>query len=379
MSQKEMKDRIKEEIKKAKEVRQLSTEKICEIVKDAVSDTLAETKGGIEELRPVVKDALTAGMEGLKHSGADAKANIDAIVEGAILGARSRGDKAIHTTREELGKIETQLKDEKAMLAQSLREALDAAKETGAAFSGDLGEKVEAAVAGIKLKSIELLGLTGETVKEAVKGAIESGKDVKETVAEITSDATEKALKEGRLYADRIKDIADKVLSAAVEAAEDSGKKVKEVSQGAFEGTQKGIATALETIGDKTKSFVTEDLAQTKKDIEAIEELFMETTRKIAKRYSEETKNTLNELANRARTGTSELKEKAKSATSYIADRMKGTGMDVAKTGAKAAGKAAHFVTEEVRELGKLSLDVAKGGLSGLFKGARDALKKDKE
>jgi len=92
MSQKEMKDRIKEEIKKAKEVRQLSTEKICEIVKDAVSDTLAETKGGIEELRPVVKDALTAGMEGLKHSGADAKANIDAIVEGAILGARSRGD-----------------------------------------------------------------------------------------------------------------------------------------------------------------------------------------------------------------------------------------------------------------------------------------------
>ena len=375
MSQEEMKDRIKEEIRKAKEVSLLSAEKICGIVKDAVSDTLTETKGGIEEVRPVVKDALTAGVEELKHSGADAKGNIDAVVEGAILGARNRGEKTIDATREELGKIETQLEDQKAVLAQSLREALEAAKETGTAFSGDLGEKVDAAVAGIKLKSTELLGLTGETVKEAVKGAIESGKDVKETVAEITSDVTEKALKEGRLYADRVKDIADRVISAAVEAAEDSGKKVKEVSQGAFEGTQKGIATALETIGDKTKSFVTEDLAQTKKDIEAIEELFIETTRKIAKRYSEETRNVLNDLTDQAQNGTSELKEKAKSATSYITDRMKETGMDVAKT----AGKAAHFVTEEARELGKLSLDVAKGGLSGLLKGAREALKKDKE
>jgi hypothetical protein len=77
MSTNKMKYRIIEELKKAKEAEQITTEKTREIVQDAVAAAIAETKGGIDELRPLVKDAVAAAMEGLKDTGADAKETVD--------------------------------------------------------------------------------------------------------------------------------------------------------------------------------------------------------------------------------------------------------------------------------------------------------------
>ena len=68
MSDNKMKDRIVEELKKAKEAGKITMEKVSEIVKDAVSAAVAESKGGIEELRPVVKNAVDAAVEGLKEA-----------------------------------------------------------------------------------------------------------------------------------------------------------------------------------------------------------------------------------------------------------------------------------------------------------------------
>ena len=42
-------------------------------------------------------------------------------------------------------------------------------------------------------------------------------------------------------------------MSGAVEAAEEAGKEIKNVAVGAFEGVQKGIASAVESVGDKMK------------------------------------------------------------------------------------------------------------------------------
>ncbi|MBT9439985.1 MAG: hypothetical protein GAS50_12480, partial [Desulfobacterales bacterium] len=314
MAENQMKDRIVEELKKAKEAGQITTEKVRELVRDAVSAAVAETRGGVEELRPVVKNAVAAAVEGLKEAEADAKETVKGAVEGAIAGVRSRGDQAVEATRDELRKLEKRLEDEKTELAQSLRKGLEGAKEAGAALPKDIGERVESAVSDIKLKSTELLGLTRQTVKEAVKEAIESGKDVKETVVHITRDATERAVKEGRFSADRAKRIAEKIMSGAVEAAEDAGKEIKDVAVGAFEGVQKGIASAVESVGDKTKAFVREDLARTKEDLEAIEGLFIETTRKVAQRSGDVAKDVLNDLADQGKKTTSVLRRKARHA-----------------------------------------------------------------
>ena len=60
-------------------------------------------------------------------------------------------------------------------------------------------------------------------------------------------------------------------------------------------------------------------------------------------------------------------------------DRVKEAGKDAVKATAKAAGKAAHVVADEAKELGKRSVDAAKGAVAGMWKGAKDALKKEKE
>jgi gas vesicle protein len=201
MAENQMKDRIVEEIKKAKDAGQITTEKVRGIVKEAVSAAVAESKGGIEELRPVVKNAVAAAAECLKETGADVKKDIEGAVDGAVAGARDRANQTVEATQEELRKLETRLEDEKTKLAEALREGLEGAKEAGTALSGDVKNRLESTLTDIKLESTELLGLTKQTVKEAVKQAVESGKDVKETVAQITGDATEKAIKEGRFSA----------------------------------------------------------------------------------------------------------------------------------------------------------------------------------
>ena len=379
MSINQMKDRIAEKLKKAKETGQITTEKVSEIVKDAVSSAIAETKGGIEELRPVVKDAVAAAVEGLKDAGADAKENVEGVIQGAISGARSRWDQAIEATREELQKLETCFEAQQSISTICVKEGLKGAKEAGASLPEDVRGWVESAVIDIKLKNTEILGLTKQTVKEAVKQAIEYGKDVKKTVGKIAGDATEKALKEGHLTADRVKRISEKVISGAVEAAEEAGKEVKDVASAVFEGTQKGIASAVDSIEHRMKEFLHKDLSRTKGDLEAIEGLFLKTTRKVAGSSGEIAKGVLNDLVDQAKKSTSLLREKTRHAGEPAAERLRQAGKDAAKAAAKAAGKAADVMGKETKELGKRSLDVARGAISGMWKGAKDALKKEKE
>jgi hypothetical protein len=275
--------------------------------------------------------------------------------------------------------VEEKLAAEKTELAQSVRDALQGAKEAGEVFSEEIRTQIESVSTDIKLNSTELLGLTREMVKEAVKQAIETGENVKETVTKIARDATERALKERRFTADRVKIIAEKVMSGAVEAAEEAGQEVKDVAHGAFEGAQKGIVSAVESIGDKTKEFVHDDLARTKEDLEAIEELLLETAGRVAKRSGETAKAVLLDLVEQTERTTSVLREKTGHAAEKVAGRLKKAGKEAVQTSVNSADKLARAMADEAMELGKRSVDVAKGAISGMWKGAKDALQKEKD
>ena len=380
MSKNQVKDRIVEKLRKAKEAGQVTTKSVRKITEEAVSDVVGESKEGAAQLRLIVKEAVGAAMTGLKETGENTKETVEAVVEGAIAGARSHGDKTVHATWKEARHLETRLAQEKAQLAKDLTEGLEGAKDAGEIFSGDVKKWVESSVVDVKLKSTQLLGLTKQTVKEAVKEAIESGQDVKETITRIAGDATEKALEEGRFTADRVKKIAEKVLSGAVEAveaAEETGKGTKDAIAGAFVGTQVGIVSAIESVGEKTNEFSRNDLAQTKEDLEVIEALFLETTRKIAIRSGEVAKDILTDLADQAQKTTSALRQKARNAADKTADKVSDKLKEAGKDAAKATSKAAHAVADEAKELGKKSVDIARGAVSGMWKGAKDALKKE--
>ncbi len=379
MSENQIKSRIAEELRKAKESGAVTSEKIYEIVRQAVSDAVAEAKGGAEEIRPIVKDAMSASVEGLKAVEADVTDNLKASLGGALDGVRSRKNQTIDAVGKELCDLEKKLVAEKAELAQSVRDAFLGAKEASETFSDEVRTRIESVSTDIKLDSAELLGLTRETVKEAVKQAIKAGNDVKETVTHITGEATEKALKEGRFRADRMKEIVEKVISGAVEGAEEMGQEVKIVAQGAFAGTQKGIAAVVESVSDSSKEFLQDDLARTKEDLETIEELFSETVLRVARNSGDTAKNILTELVEHTGKTASVLREKTVQAAGEVAERLKTAGKEVTQTTVEAAGKVTSIIAEEAKVLGKRSMDVATGAISGMLQGAKDAFDKGKE
>ncbi|MBL0712850.1 MAG: hypothetical protein JJV98_04040 [Desulfosarcina sp.] len=368
MSDNKLKEQIIEELKKAQETGQITTEKVHDIVSAAVSAAVSETDGSYNEVRAAVNEAVGAAVEGLTAAGVDPKETLEGAIVGAVAGACKSGDQTVEATREEIQQLKNRLEDETARLAQILREGLEGVKEAGAVLSEDVRKRVEDTVAHVKLNSTELLGLTRQTVKEAVKQTIESGKDVKEIVTRIASDATEKALKEGRFTVKRVKKITEKVLSGAIEAAEETGKEVKDVTAGAFEGAQKGILSAIESAENRTKSFLGEDSARAKEEPVFIDDLFIETTRTVARRSGEEAMKLLNDLADQAGKTTSVLREKSHSVAETVAERLKQAGKDTAK--------AADVMAEEAKELGKRTVAVAKATMAAMWQGTREAFKK---
>lgn len=378
MSKNEIKNRIMDELKVAQESGKITSERIYEIVRNTVADAVSKGRGGAEEIREIVKEAFSAVVQGLKAAETDVVGNIEAGLRGAVAGACAHKNQAVDIIRKEMHELDAKLAETNVELTQSARNALQGAKEAGETFSEDIRTRIESILTDIKLKSTEMLGLTRQTVKEAVKQALASGDNVKETVVHITKHAAKNALEEGRFKTNSVKEVVEKVLSGAMEAAEESGKEIEEVAHGAFEGVQKGIASVLESIGDKTRVFFQEDLARTRQDLETIEELFTETTLKVAKRSRETTRNILTDLLAQAEETTSILRESTRHAAEKVAERVKNTGMQAVKTGIETADKWSQGMAEEAMELGKRSVDVAKGAVLGMWKGAKEAFQKDK-
>jgi hypothetical protein len=71
--------------------------------------------------------------------------------------------------------------------------------------------------------------------------------------------------------------------------------------------------------------------------------------------------------------------KKARHAAEESAASLKQAGKGAAKATTEAVGKAAHIMAEETKELGERSVAVAKGAISGMWKGAKDALEKKTE
>lgn len=374
----EMKERIVVSLKKARDGGELTVEKIRSITHDAVAHTAEATREGTTNLRDIARDAVTAAVRTLQEAGEASSEKITAVVEGTVDGIRRVQGQAAETGRTELTDADTRLRQQKARLVSSVRQALQGATDAAGSFSGDVKTHVETAVTDVRLKNAELLGLTRGAVKHAVKQAIETGTQVEETVVHVTRDATEKALAEGPLIAERVVRVTETVLSGAVDAAEEAGAHIGEVSRAAGAGVRKGLNRAVEKPGSSLSATGKRlSLDQIRSDVGDYTDLFVESLHRVASRTGEAAKNTLTELADEASKAAASIRKKTHDATLTAAERLKELNKEAVNKTAEATGKAAHGVAEETAELGSRMLDVARGAISGVWKGAQKALHKD--
>lgn len=119
-----VKERIAADLQKAKEEGGLRADRIREIVKAAVSQAAGEIKAGSGEIRTIAKDAIAVVLELVKERGQEAKAEVEASIEGVIDGIRSTREGAIANTQAQVDTLQTQLDAEAQQLDADVEGAL---------------------------------------------------------------------------------------------------------------------------------------------------------------------------------------------------------------------------------------------------------------
>ncbi|MEL7010668.1 MAG: histidine kinase [Cyanobacteria bacterium J06588_4] len=118
------KERIVADLQQAKETGTLKTEKIREIIKNAVTEAVSEVKSGRSEIASLVQDAIAAVTETVKESGEEVKEEVAASIQGVVDGVSEARRQKIAETQAEIITLEAQVVEDEQELQEEIDEVL---------------------------------------------------------------------------------------------------------------------------------------------------------------------------------------------------------------------------------------------------------------
>lgn len=145
-----VKDRITEDLKQAKTVGQLRSDRIREIIRSALMQVQSEVKEGSSELRALVKEAFSAATTGIQTSGQEAKEEIQASIEGIIDGITSARRTAISQTEAEVKRLQAKLEAQEEELEQQLDSGIAGIRDASKEAPSMLRKQIEDAIDSIQ-------------------------------------------------------------------------------------------------------------------------------------------------------------------------------------------------------------------------------------
>ena len=148
-----------------------------------------------------------------------------------------------------------------------------------------------------------------QTAHEAVREAVERSDSIRDEVRNITL----KALSQGQLDVEKIRQVTHEVMEGASLGAGARGAHIKECLSEAMSGMDDALATsaeasklALEEAAGQLEHFGKQDLKQALDELLLLEDMFLETVKRVATASNGAVKSTLNDLVQHARnSGTS--------------------------------------------------------------------------
>jgi cytochrome c556 len=143
-----VKERISEDLQKAKAEGSLRAGRIRDIVRTAVAQAVVELKAGSSEIGTIVKDAIGTVAEQTKDSSIEAQESITASVEGAIDGVTESTRESITVAHETVNHLQAEIAAEEEQLATNVDQALDSLQtstdETTASFKSIIDDAINA-------------------------------------------------------------------------------------------------------------------------------------------------------------------------------------------------------------------------------------------
>ncbi|OHD96934.1 MAG: hypothetical protein A3E21_04810 [Sulfurimonas sp. RIFCSPHIGHO2_12_FULL_36_9] len=237
----------------------------------------------------------------------------------------------------------------------------------------------------VKLQSIDLFDLLGETVEGAIITALEKSKDseAKETIQEVIKELTYQTIKEGTLNTIRVRKILSTILHSSIDIAEATPNISEEILEATLKGMRAGLLQSIDRFKKRlaympleAKHILIEDYDTIMEDLNQTDTLFLQVVQTQANESNPAIRKILVELNKKMHYDLEELIYISKETAQVMKERFS----ELAKTAVKKADTALKSETaKEAKRMGIQAWGVAKTALNGAIKSAKNALEqKDK-
>jgi len=141
-----IRERISEDLQKAKSEGGLRADRIKAIVKAAVVQAIAEVKEGSGEIGTIARDAIATVADDVKGKGQEAAESLRASVEGAVEGISEKRRETIAQTQAQVDVLQGEIVEQEQQLQSDIEGALVKIEEASTQHEGTDFQAVIAAV-----------------------------------------------------------------------------------------------------------------------------------------------------------------------------------------------------------------------------------------
>lgn len=234
----------------------------------------------------------------------------------------------------------------------------------------------------IKLQSIDIFDILGETVESAIITSLEHSRDSEaaDNIEEVVKDITYEVIREGSLSTIRTRKILSTILSSAIEISEASPNDAKLILKATLHGMRSGLLHSIQRFKSRisylpleAKHILIEDYDNIMEDLNQTDTLFVQVVQTQANEASSEIRRVLIELNQNMHLDLEELVIISKETASIIRSKVS----NFTKTAVQKADTALKSErAKEAKALGVQAWGVAKEALSNALKGAKNVIDK---
>lgn len=281
---------------------------------------------------------------------------------------------------------------QKELIEKSLQKKSTELQETKYAIFNDIESVIDkedtqtlSKLHQVKLQSIDLFELLGETVEGAIITALEKSKDseAKELIQEVIKELTYHTIKEGTLNTIRVRKILSTILHASIDIAEATPNTSEDILEATLRGMRAGLLESIDRFKKRlaympleAKHILIEDYDTIMEDLNQTDTLFLQVVQTQANESDPVIRKILLDINKKMHYDLEELIHISKETAKVMKDRFSA----LAKTAVKKADTALKSETaKEAKRMGIQAWGVAKTALNSAIKSAKGAIEpKDK-
>ncbi|MBE0515271.1 DUF6781 family protein [Sulfurimonas sp.] len=237
----------------------------------------------------------------------------------------------------------------------------------------------------IKLQSIDLFDILGETVEGAIITALEKSKDseAKELIQEVIKELTYQTIKEGTLNTIRVRKILSTILHSSIDIAEATPNTSEDILEATLRGMRAGLLESIDRFKKRlvympleAKHILIEDYDTIMEDLNQTDTLFLQVVQTQANESDPTIRKILLDINKKMHYDLEELIHISKETAQVMKERFSA----LAKAAVKKADTALQSETaKEAKRMGIEAWGVAKTALNSAIKSAKGVMEpKDK-